>query len=351
MLICLRSASDQEDEMFRPLAVRAILVVAWLLAGVTAIPPGYAADQRAGIDVIGLETGGSQGNTVRMAEDLTSLMNDGTTRRMVPLIGPGGIQNIADLLEGRDVDMAFLQLDVLDYARAQRLFPDIESRITYVAKLNYVDYHLLTRPDIASVADLAGKIVDVGPTYGDTSITSAQLFRLLKISVVPSDDEPGVAIEKLRRGEIAALAYVGGKPSPLIRLFEPGGLHLLSIPLTPEVVSVYVPSQLNATDYPGLIAADTSVDTIAVGTGLFVGPIVPESDEYRKLTGVIETFFARFPTLLEPGHYAKWAEVNLSGQIPGWKRFPAAEDRLKRDVGMLSRPDLRMVFMGYLEDR
>src|SRR5258708_6064891 len=115
-----------------PSIVRAIVVAICLLTGA----PGHAADAPSGIDVIRVETGGSPGITVRMAEDLATLVDDGATRRVVPLVGRGGIQNIADLLEGRDVDLAFLQLDVLAYARAQKLFPDIEGRLTYIAKLN-----------------------------------------------------------------------------------------------------------------------------------------------------------------------------------------------------------------------
>ena len=241
-------------------------------AAATAPGSAAAAAQGAvqGVDVIGVETGGSPGITVRMGEDLASLIDDGATRRMVALVGRGGVQNIADLLEGREVDMAFLQLDVLDFARTQKLFPNIETRITYVTKLNYVEFHLLARSPVASVADLAGQVVNVGPTFGDTSITAAQLFKLLKLSLVPGNDEPGLAIEKLRRSEIGAVAWVGGKPSPLFRLSDTNGLHLIPVPLTPDVLSAYIPSQLNATDYPGLVAPDAPVDTIAVGTGLFV---------------------------------------------------------------------------------
>jgi len=309
---------------------------------------GYAAETT---DLIGVETGGSTGITVRQAEDLASLVDDGTTRRVVPVVGHGGVQAIGDLLEGRDVDMAFLQLDVLDYARTQKLFPDLETRISYVAKLNYVEFHLLARPEVATVGDLSGQIVNVGPASGDTAITSAQLFRLLKVSPIPGNDEPGLAIDKLRRGEIGAVAFVGGKPAPLLRLAETSGLHLVPVPLTPEVVAAYVPSKLNATDYPGLVGRDSPVDTVAVATGLFVGPVTPGSDEYRKLANVVDTFFTQFQTLLAPGHHGKWAEVNLSSQIAGWQRFAPADEWLKRNAAVAAGQDLRMIFMRFLDER
>ena len=330
------------------LIVRAILVTLCVIAGAAGTSRARAAETT---DLIGVETGGSAGITVRLAEDLASLVDDGTTRRIVPMVGHGGVQNIADLLEGRGVDMAFLQLDVLDYARSKKLFPDLETRISYVAKLNYVEFHLLARPEVASVADLTGQVVNVGPPAGDTAITAAKLFGLLKMSPILGNNEPGVAIDKLRRGEIGAVAFVGGKPSPLLRLAETTGLHLVPVPLTQDVVAVYVPSRFTATDYPGLVPRDAPVETVAVATGLFVGPVTAGSDQSRKLANMIETFFTQFQTLLAPGHHGKWAEVNLSTQMPGWQRFAPADEWLKRNEQVAAGQDLRMIFLRFLDER
>jgi TRAP-type uncharacterized transport system substrate-binding protein len=319
-----------------------------LLLGSLAIPFARAADTT---DVIGLETGGSGGITVRMAEDIASLVDDGTTRRVVPTLGPDGVQSIADLLDGQGVDMAFLQMDVLDHARSKKLFPDLENRISYIARLNYVEFHLLARPEIVSVADLASQVVNVGPATGNTAITAAQLFHLLNISPIFGNDKPDAAIEKLRRGEIGAVAFVSGKPAPLLRLAETTGLHLVPVPLTQDVVAAYVPSKLNANDYPGLVPRDAPVDTVAVATGLFVGPVAAGSDQYRKLTNVIDTLFTQFQTLLATGHHGKWAEVNLSSQIPGWQRFAPVDEWLKRNASVAAGQDLRMIFMRFLDER
>ena len=328
--------------------IRAALFALCLLCGTTNI---RAADAPSGTDLIGVETEGLAGMTVRQAEDLASLVDDGTTRRLVPVVGHGGLDNIAALLDGRGVDMAFLQMDVLERARAQKLFPDLETRVSYIAKLNYVEFHLLARPEIASVADLAGQVVNFGPRGGGTAITATEVFRLLKISPIPGADEPGLAIDKLRRGEIGAVAFVGGKPSPLLRLADTSGLHLVPVPLTSDIVAAYVPSKLNATDYPGLVPHDTPVDTVAVATGLFVGPVTPGSDDYRKLANLVDTFFTQFQTLLAPGHHGKWAEVNLSSQIPGWQRFTPADEWLKRNASVAAGQDLRMIFMKFLDER
>jgi uncharacterized protein len=329
---------------------RARLLAAGLIMG-AAIGSALAAEEGAGADIIGVETGGSAGITVRMAEDLAGLIDDGTTRRIVPMVGSGSLQGIADLLGGRGVDLAFVQMDALDYARSHKLFPELESKISYVARLNYVEFHLLARPEVSAIGELAGQIVNVGPASGDTAITAAQLFHLLKISPIQANDEPGVAIDKLRRGEIGAVAFVSGKPAPLLRLTDTSGLHLIPVPLTQEVVAAYVPSRLAVTDYPGLVPRDSPVETIAIATGLFTGPMPAGSDGYRRLSNVIDVFFTQFQTLLAPGHHGKWAEVNLSTQIPGWQRFAPADDWLKRNANVAAGQDLRMIFMRFLDER
>lgn len=298
-----------------------------------------------GTEAVGLETGGSAGGTIQMAEDLAALTEEGAAWRLVPMAGRGGLQAIADLLDGRHVQLAFLRLDVLEHARTRHLFPDLETKLTYVTRLNYVEFHLLARADTANLGGLTGKTVSVGPRSGDTALAAARLFDLLKVTPAVVNDEPGAAIARLRRGEIAAVALVEGKPMPLLRLTGTTGLRLLSIPLPPEAAA-WLPSQLTANDYPGLVARNAPVETVAIGTGLFAGPATPGSDTYRRLAAFVDAMFARFPGLLTPGHHPRWAEVNLSGQIPGWTRFPAADEWLKRDG-----PDIRAMFMRFLDER
>src|ERR1700746_2469913 len=83
-----------------------------------AIPAADPNDANKG--VVELETAGSAGISVRMAEDLASVINDGATRRIVPVVGPGSLSNLSDLKRLRGIDLAMLQIDVLDYVKEQR---------------------------------------------------------------------------------------------------------------------------------------------------------------------------------------------------------------------------------------
>src|SRR5215468_7111961 len=113
-----------------PLFLTALAIPAAAIAR-SALPAVDPSDVNRG--VVELETAGSAGITVRMAEDLAGVINDGATRRIVPVVGTGSLANLSDLKRLRGIDMAVLQIDVLDYAKEQRAFPGIEGSITYIA--------------------------------------------------------------------------------------------------------------------------------------------------------------------------------------------------------------------------
>src|SRR6516225_1415747 len=263
----------------------------------TPAPPDIAVVNRG---VVELETGRGAGISVRIAEDLAGIIDDGATRRVLPVIGKGSLQNLTDLKLLRGIDIAILQVDVLDYARQQNLFPGIENWVTYITKLYNEEFHLLGRQDIKSVSDLANQKVNVDSRGAGTAITAGRLFDLLKIPVTVTNDDQEVALEKLRKGEIAALAFVAGKPAPLFRdLAGEDGLHFLAIPLTATVTAVYLPTRLTAQDYPGLVPGNKPVDTVAVCAVLAAANLQLGTVRYRNLANFVDAFFPGFQSLLD----------------------------------------------------
>jgi hypothetical protein len=68
----------------------------------------------------------------------------------------------------------------------------------------------------------------------------------------------------------------------------------------------------------------------------------------------VEAFFTGFQSLLEPGHHPKWHEVNLAADLPGWHRYPAAEQWLQRNMQVAKAPsvdELRLMFSRFLDER
>jgi TRAP-type uncharacterized transport system substrate-binding protein len=305
--------------------------------------------------VVELETARAAGISVRIAEDLANVIDDGATRRVLPVVGKGALQNLTDLKLLRGIDMAILQVDVLDYARRQNLLPGLEYWATYITKLYNEEFHLLARQDIKTVSDLANQKVNVDLRGAGTAITAARLFDLLKIPVTTINDDQEVALDKLRKGEIAALAFVAGKPAPIFRdLNANDGLHFLAIPLNPTVTATYVPTRLTAADYPGFVPQDQTVDTVAVGAVLLAANLQVGSERYRNLVNFVDAFFTGFQSLLDPGHHPKWREVNITAELPGWRRFPPAEQWLQRNTQVAAAPnlqDLRSIFSRFIDER
>src|SRR5215469_9276369 len=254
--------------MKRPIMAAAVITAVVLLivfasSAIAAAPPDVAIVNRG---VVELETGRAAGISLRIAEDLANLVDDGATRRVLPVVGKGSLQNITDLKLLRGIDMAILQADVLDYAKQQNLVPGLEGWVTYIAKLYNEEFHLLARREVKSIAELANQKVNVDLRGAGTAVTAGRLFDLLDIRVTPAYDDQEVALEKLRKGEISALAFVAGKPAPLFRsIAGDEGLHFLAIPLKAAVTAVYLPTRLTGQDYPGLVAADQPVDTVGIG--------------------------------------------------------------------------------------
>lgn len=324
------------------------------LALAAALPAAARADtalDRANRGLVELITGGVEDTGLRIGQDLGELLDDGATRRVLTVAGKGAMQNLIDLRTLRGVDLAIVQLDVVEQARRLGQF---EGSLFYVAKLYGEELHLLAGPAIKSIDELAGRTVNIGPPAGGTAVTAPALFERLKLKVETSGFDQATAIAKLRTGEIAALAFVAAKPAPVFTSLRASeGFHFLAVPLKPEILAAYVPTRLTSEDYPDLV--DAPVDAIAVGSVLLAANLTPDSERYRNVAQFVDAFFTQFPKLLEPPHHPKWHEVNLAAELPGWRRLPAAEAWLKRNAGpAVAAPNeqqMRDIFVRFLDER
>ncbi|MCC7047823.1 MAG: TRAP transporter substrate-binding protein [Alphaproteobacteria bacterium] len=311
-----------------------------------------AAKERANRGVVGIVSGGVDGTYVRIAADLAAVL-DGPDLRVLPTLGKGSLQNLTDLVYLRGVDIAIVQSDALAYARRERVVPSDRS-IAYIAKLYNEEFHLLASTKVRTIADLAGKQVNFDTRGSGSYLTGTLLFNLLKVNVQPVYFDQQLALEKLRRGEIAALVYVAGKPTRLFRELKPeDGMHFLPVPLAPELIETYLPSRLARDDYPLLIADGAGVETVAVGAVMAVYNWPADSERYRRVKHFIDAFFADFGKFLEAPRHPKWKEVNLAAQVPGWQRFAPADQWLKAAAGRAGASDeqLRANFRAFMSQQ
>lgn len=275
---------------------------------------------------IGIMGGEIDGTFMRIATDLTSVLNS-DQMRVIPIVGKGSLQNIGDLLHLPGVDLALIAGDVLAYAQQAHLYPGELGKVEYISKLYDNDIHVCAGPAIETLTDLQSKPVNIDVEGAGTNLSARAMFKILGIAPDFRTNEPTIAQDQLRRGEIAANVYSGGKP---IRLFatQPAdtGLHFVSIQSTEALEKVYLPGgMLTHKDYPTLVPEGQPVETIGVGVTLAAFGWQPGSVRYSHLVTFVDQFFSKFPALLKPPHHPAWHNVNLAAVQPGWTRFPPAE--------------------------
>lgn len=286
---------------------------------------------RANAGTVSIISGGIDGTYVRIASDLSAVLDDEDKLRVIAVLGKGSVQNLADVLYLRGIDIGIVQSDVLAYVKRKQLYPGIEQSVQYITKLYDEEVHILARSDIASLQDLANKPVNVDGRNSGTAMTASVLFESLQIPVRFVNEDQATALEKLKRGEIAALVYVAGKPARLFSNFNAdASLHFLSVPMTTPLMETYLPTQLTHTDYPQLVADGAPVDTIAVGSVMATFAFTPSNERYKKIARFVDAFFTKFQLFMEQPRHPKWRDVNLAAQVPGWTRFGPVQDWLKR---------------------
>jgi uncharacterized protein len=305
---------------------------------------------RANAGTVGVVAGGVDGTYIRIAADLAAVLDNGDTLRVLPLVGKGSIQNIHDIEFLRGIDIGIVQSDVLAYAKRERLIPGVDKSVQYIVKLYDEELHILAGKDIDKVDDLAGKKLNVDLRGSGTAMTASLVLERLGVPFEATNFDQALALEKLRQGEIAALAYVAGRPA---RLFggvkAEDGLHFVAVPMNTALLETYLPAQLAHGDYPLVVADGETVDTVAVGAVMAVYNWAPETDRYRKVARFVDAFFDNFDTFLKPPRHPKWKEVNLAAQVPGWTRFPAAENWLRRAATVATSGPLRKDFETFLD--
>lgn len=296
-------------------------------AATVALAPAAGAESaaaRASQGTVGVISGGLGGTYVQIATDLSAVLDD-EALRVMPIVGKGSAQNIHDILYTRGVDIGIVQSDVLAYARRERLFPDLERQIQYIAKLYDEEVHILARSDIRRVEDLTGQQVNMDVRGSGTAMTASLIFDALQVDIQPAYDPQADALKKLRAGEIAAMVYVAGKPAKLFAEVGPGsGLHFLSLPRHPDLLQTYVPAGMRHADYPQLIAEGDTVDTMAVSAVMAVFAWGKSTPQRAKVSRFVEAFIGHFESFQRPPRHPKWREVDLQASVPGWSRFPGS---------------------------
>jgi TRAP transporter TAXI family solute receptor len=280
-------------------------------------------------NTVTLISGTIGGTYVQFGADLASVLDDGNKLRVLPIVGRGSVQSIADVLFLQGVDLGIVRADTLDYLEKKGFAKDIKKQFTYVTKLYNEEVHVIASKSIRNLKDLEGKTVSVDLPNGGTFVTATIMFERLGIRSNFVYIEQRIAMEKLRNGQIDAVIVAGGKPYKSVSTFpKDDRFHLVTVDYDRPLQRDYLPATLTAKDYPNLIAEGEKVDTIAVPAVLAAYNWAPNTERYRKLAVFVDACFTKFPTFQNPPFHPKWKEVSLTAPLADWNRLPSAQQWL-----------------------
>lgn len=275
---------------------------------------------------VGLAGGLLEGAPIRLAAEMARVVDDGDNLHVLPVVTRGPTENVNSLLYLRGIDMAIIDSDSLDEYKS--VVRDIQRKVTYVLNLVPSELHIFVRPEIQSLNDLVGKKVNFNTQGTAAAYSGPMIFSRLGLDVEQTFIPHQVALEQMRRGEggMAAVVFVTSKPvDAFVRgRFEPG-FKFLSVPYNNKLEDYYVPTTLDATDYPNLIKPGDRVETIAVPTVLVAFNWPTTSNRYDRVARFVDHLFSRIDKLQGPGFDPKWKSINLNATVPGLTRFPAAQ--------------------------
>jgi TRAP transporter TAXI family solute receptor len=233
----------------------------------------------------------------------------------------------------KGIDLGITQTNLLARMRASSEIGPLDDKIVYLAKLFNEEMHFIVRPEsgITSIDQLAGKKVNFSDIGSGSQLSSRDIFEKLGIKVQEVNMGQADAFEALKRGEIAATILIAGKPAAsMAKLAASEGFKILPVPYRKQLQADYLPATLRSDDYPKLIEQDKPVETIAMSAVLIAYNWPKGTDRYRRIEKFVENFFPRLAEFQKAPRHPKWKETNLAATLPGWTRFEAAEDWLRK---------------------
>lgn len=294
-----------------------------------AIANEAAVRDRVNAGTVGLAGGLLEGAPIHFATEIARVVNDEGSIHVLPIVTRGPTENVNDLLYLKGIDVAVINSDALEEYKSQ--VPQIRQRITYILNLFPSQLHIFVRPEIRTLADLAGKKVNFNTQGTAAAYSGPLIFSRLGLEVDKTFIPHPVALDQMKRGEIAAVVFITSKPvDAFVKAKWEDGYKFLPVEFSERFNDYYLPSFLESTDYPNLVAKGDRIATIAVPTILASFNWQPGTPRYQRVAGFVDALFSRVDKLQAPGFDAKWKDVDLAAKAPGLERFKAAQEWLDR---------------------
>jgi TRAP-type uncharacterized transport system substrate-binding protein len=326
---------------------------------------------KANLNTVSIIASGTSSLYTRFAEEIFQVLDDpnGNDLRILPVLGRGGVHNMFDILNLRGIDMGVMDDTMLEvYKKTDPVkYAHIASRVHYIAKLANAEMHIVARKEIKSLSDLRGQKVNFYQKTSVTALFATDMFKMLGIQVEPTYLHQEEADRLLKAGEIAAAVRALSAPIPYVEQFKrDDNLHLLpvdsSLPHYDKLREKYLPGLIRHEHYPELVPQGETIPTIANATILAVYAWPENTERYRKVANFVSKFFGNIDKFMTPPRHPRWREINLAAQVPGWRRFKAAQDWLdvhggttgrtgdgRYDATSALKPEMQRLMQDYLQ--
>ena len=292
----------------------------------------FAHKQRINAWTVGLAAGRTEGAPLQFAAELARVLDDGDNMRVLPIVTRGPFDNVYDLLYLRGVDAAIVYGDVLDHFKNKPEFAGAWRRINYLLSLFPSEVHVFVRPEINSLQDLAGKVVNFNTAGTAANFSGPIIFKQLGIDVKATFVPHNVAMEKMRQGpEVAATFWVSSKPlAPFLKGKWPEGFKFLPVEYS-DKLEYYTPAYLEHADYPALIPKGQQIATISVPAVLAVYDWPKNSERYHRLARLVDYLFGKVREAAERARLPR----EMEGREPrrqgaGLEEVPAAAGQARQ---------------------
>ena len=280
-------------------------------------------------NTVTLISGTIGGTYVQFGADLASVLDDGNKLRVLPIVGRGSVQSVADILFLQGVDLGIVRSDTLDYLERKGFAKDIKKQFTYVTKLYNEEMHVIASKSIHNLRDLDGKTISVDLPNGGTFVTALTVFERLGMKPNVVYIEQRIAMEKLKTGEIDAVIVCRRQA---VQVGEQ--LQGRSVPSGDGRLRQAAAGRLSAGDPDGEGLSEPDFGTASRSTPSrcprcsrpITGRPTPTAIASSRCSWMPSS--RNFPTFQNPPFHPKWKEVSLSAPLPDWQRFPAAKQWL-----------------------
>jgi hypothetical protein len=247
------------------------------------------------------------------ARQIATALDHESGLRIFPVFGDGAVSAPQVMANYSDIGAVIMPSDIPAYRQSQKL-GNVDT-LNYIARLGSLPVLLVTRQDIATVSQLAGKRVATGPATSAAFATGELILGAADISFLRVPLSGADGLKAMAAGRADAALILGA--SPELANLPPGQFHLLSLTTSPQIPTVYQPALLNSADAPNLMKPGETVETLASSMVI----AVPSKAHSTALTS-FESELLKYER--------RSGGTNLAAEVPGWTRASGIAELLKQ---------------------